>query len=241
VPERFGDSQDIPAWARGKTKEEVLGIAKGYHEAFTGGQTSMPASAAPPLPPAPVPPARPFSLDPNAMVTGADLDTYARQLAEQQIMPMLRQNIESAANSTYAVATQRWGKEFDRYGPEINQELAKVQKQYWSLDNLKTVVEIVKGRHADDYARELAQQFVANMEPTIRPTGGGSAPQSLPAPDQTLDSEKIPAARRDLMKRAGITEATVAEFCRTNEMTREDFFKMMESPQGVIAADVSVR
>ena len=58
-PFRFPDTHPV-TWARGKTPEEVLQVARGYEEAFNAGrapQAQVPQPAAPPPPH--VPRARP--------------------------------------------------------------------------------------------------------------------------------------------------------------------------------------
>src|SRR6267378_332650 len=45
---RFPTTDEVDPWARGKTAEEVLAIARGYHSAFDRGTVpAAPASAAP--------------------------------------------------------------------------------------------------------------------------------------------------------------------------------------------------
>ena len=148
--------------------------------------------------------------------------------------------MEMAASGVYGIARQQYPKEFSKYGPEIQQELTKIPRHLWTLDNLDTVVTLVAGRHREDYARERAQELVAQMEPTIRPTGGGSEP--VPTSQQksrTLESDAIPADWKARAKAQGITEATVREFCATNDMTPDQFFEMFEkSPLQPIVAEV---
>jgi len=161
------------------------------------------------------------------------------QLIQQYSAPV-QQAQEMAASGVYGVARQTHSKDFAKYGPEIQQELAKIPRQLWTLDNIDTVVTLVAGRHREDYARERAQEIIAQMEPTIRPTGGGSEP--VPTSQQkshTLESDAIPADWKARAKAQGITEATVREFCSTNDMTPEQFFEMFEkSPLQPIVAEV---
>ena len=225
-------------WARGRTAEEVLAIARGYHNAFDRGGMA-PAPLAPAAPPA-APVGAFTNITDDTIVTGRDLRAYLDQAARQYIEPQMRMVGEQAASSVYGTARQLYPKEFQRYGPEIQQELAKIPRNLWTLDNLDTVVTLVAGRHREDYARERAQELVAQMEPTIRPTGGGSEP--VPTAQQkshTLESDAIPSDWKARAKAQGITEATVREFCTTNDMTPEQFFQMFEkSPLQPIVAEV---
>src|SRR5438128_5355408 len=53
-PFRFPDTHPV-TWARGKTPEEVLQVARGYEEAFnTGRAFAAPAPSAAPAPPTPM-------------------------------------------------------------------------------------------------------------------------------------------------------------------------------------------
>lgn len=176
----------------------------------------------------------------DTIITGKDLNAYMVRAAQQYIEPTVRQLGEQAASSVYGTARQLYPREFAKYGPEIQQELAKVPRNLWTLDNLDTVVTLVAGRHREDYARERAQELVAQMEPTIRPSGGGSEPvPTSQQKTQTLESDAIPGDWKARAKAQGITEATVREFCASNEMTPEDFFKMFEkSPLQPIVAEV---
>jgi len=241
-PFRFGTDQTIPEWARGKSAEEVLAIARGYHDTFERQvPQSVPASAAPQQPFAPQDQPR-FGQDAmigneqHTILTTKDLP----KLFQQYIQPSLQQSTDLAAGGIYAAMQARHPQAFQKYGPEIQQELAKVPKQYWTLDNLETVVTLVYGRHRDDYAREEAQRLVAHMEPTIRPTGGGSGP--VPTQDQhqnPFESESIPTDWKQRAKQAGITEATIREFCQANDMSPEDFWKQFDtSPRQPMVAEI---
>ncbi len=232
---RFGDSPDVEPWARGKTAREVLSIARGYHDVFQ--------RSGAPTPQAPQAPAQPTgfqAIADDAILTGRDLRAALTQAQREYLAPQMQQSTDMAASGVYGIASMKYDKEFKRYGPEINQELAKIPKGYWTLDNTDTVVNLVAGRHREDYARERAQELVAQMEPTIRPTGGGSGP--VPTSEQkaqSLDSEPIPSEWKARAKQAGITESTIREFCTANDMTPEAFFKQFEkSPLQPIVAEV---
>jgi hypothetical protein len=244
-PFRFGSGPDVPQWAQGKSAEEVLAIARGYHDTFERGVpnqgTNVPASAAPPQPFAPQEQPRfgqeaMIGNEQHTILTTKDLP----KLFAQYVQPALQQSTDLAAGGIYAAMQARHPQAFQKYGPEIQQELAKVPKTYWTLDNLETVVTLVYGRHRDDYAREEAQRLVSHMEPTIRPTGGGSGP--VPAQSEQknpFESESVPADWKVRAKDAGITEATIREFCQANDMTPEDFWKQFDnSPRQPMVAEI---
>jgi hypothetical protein len=229
---RYPATDAVPEWARGKSAAEVLAITQSYHDAFNRGGPPAPAAA-------PAAPAAAATFADDTIVTGKELRAVLDAAVQRYAAPV-QQSVDMAASGVYGIARQTYKREFDKYGPEIQVELSKIPRSLWTLDNLDTVVTLVAGRHREDYARERAQELVAQMEPTIRPTGGGSGP--VPTPQEkarSLESDSIPSDWKERAKRAGITEATVREFCSTNDMTPEAFFEMFEkSPLQPIVAEV---
>lgn len=209
-----------------------MNIAKGYEEVFnrSGPPQREPAQ----------PSRDPFNVRDDDIVTGQALKQYLAEAERRVIGPHLQKTSEQAASSVFGYARTQYKKEFDRWGPEIQQELAKVPKDLWTVDNMETIVNLVAGRHREDYARDRAQEIISQMEPTIRPMGGGSEP--IPTAEQkshSLESDKIPADWKARARQAGITESTVREFCQSNDMTPEQFFQMFEkSPLQPIVAEV---
>ena len=98
----------------------------------------------------------------------------------------------------------------------------------WTLDNLETVVKLVKVDHIDELAREHAQQLASQMEPTIRSIGAGGSVSVPIDKAHSLESDKIPVEWKKRALAAGVTENVVREFCQTNEMTVEQFYKQFD-------------
>jgi hypothetical protein len=172
-------------------------------------------------------PATPLpAIDDADYITGAQLRQVLANVATQA-QPALSQGVELGASANFAFVKQQHADIFRKYGPEVAQKLATVPKHMWTLDNLETVVKLVKVDHLDEIARESAQQLVNAMEPTIRSTGGGG---SGPVPDRehSLESDKIPAEWKKRALAAGVTENTVREFCQANEMNVADFYKQFD-------------
>lgn len=242
-PFRFSAGPDVVEWARGKTAQEVLAIAQGYESAFNRYQgPSVPANAAPTYQP-PQQSQPPTGWTPpadDAILTGKDWQNLSQRAFQQYVQPAMQQSVDMAASASYAAVAGKHATGFQKYGPEIQQELAKVPKQYWTLDNLETIVTLVYGRHRDDYAREEAQRLVSQMEPTIRPTGGGSGPIPTQSEQQNpFESESIPADWKMRAKQAGINEATIREFCQANDMSPADFWKQFDSSRPPMVAEAS--
>lgn len=207
---------EAPVWARGKTADEIMAITGNLMDAVV-------------RPNAPTPtPTTPGAIDPTAYATGQDI-LNAQQQAVNQFAPALQRLAEQNATSTHRmVATDpRFAEVFQKYGPEVSQYLARVPKEQWTVDIVEGAAKLVRADHLDELARDRANQIVQSMEPTIRPTGGGSTSQA-PKPELSLNSEKIPSDWRERAKKVGLDERTLDEFCYANGMSREQFFKQFD-------------
>ena len=220
----------MPEYARGRSATEVLNLTQKLVERLI-----------PPTPVAQTPPpqaqSQTFTLDPEGYVTGNQMLAAQRQAIEQYV-PDVQAGINLAADANYGFVQQKYQKEFSKYGPEIAGYLAGVPKKMWTLDNLDRVVKLVRADHLDDYRAEWQTEVQSRMEPTIRSSGaGGSAPVTQDK-SNSLESEKIPDEWKSRAQKAGLTESTVQEFCRLNDMSPEQFYKQFETPKNAIVAEV---
>lgn len=224
---RFPADATIPEYARGRTATEVLGLTQKLVERF------IPPTSAPQPPPqqAAVP------LDPEGYVTGRDL-ANAQQEAIRQYQPQVQAGIDLAASANYGLIRNQYAKEFSKYGPEIVSRLAGVPKNVWTLDNLETVVKLVRADHFDDYRAEWQTEAASKVDATIRSGGAGGALPVTQDKTNSLESEKIPAEWKLRAQTAGLTEATVREFCHANEITEAQFYKQFDNPMNQIVAEV---
>lgn len=161
-------------------------------------------------------------------VTGRDFDRMAPRVMEQYMAPALANVVEMTAQGNLAHVQRDSSAIFQKYGPEVLAKLAGVPKNLWTVDNLKTVVNLVKADHVEELAREQATRLVAEMEPTWRSTGAAAAPGAFAQPTLGITSETLPSDWRARAGKAGLTEQALDEFCRANEITREDWFKMFD-------------
>lgn len=183
-----------------------------------------------PTPAAPMPPANPTApLDPGAYATGQDI-LNAQQAAVAQFAPQLQRLAQQNAASTYRLVSSdpRFVETFQKYGPEVTTYLANVPREQWTVDIVEGAAKLVRADHLDELARDRANQIMQGMEPTIRPTGGGSTPQAL-TPDLSLKSEKLPSDWRERAAKVGLTERVLDEFCLGTGLTREQFFRQFET------------
>lgn len=232
----------MPEWARGKTADEVLMLTKQLVEAGLG-QPPVPQSVGPPQPMynTPAAPAPQATVADDDYLTGKDVRHLIQQAVEQaarQIAPQMQTSTDLASSAALGVVRTIHKKDFDRYGPEIAAKLQTVPRHLWTLDNLETVVKLVRSDHIPELAREEAQQLVSQMEPTIRSSGGGSTPVPQTTIGQSLDSEKISPEWKARAQKAGITEETVKEFCAGGEMTVEEFYKQFDTPRTMIVSEI---
>lgn len=222
---RYPDDPSVPVYARGKTASELLGITTQtmhtLEQFVTKGQPP-----AQPAQPAYQPPATQPGIPDGDYMTGADFNRLAPQIAQQYFQPQLRQTWESVAQTNLELVKRDPGFApiFQKYGPEVWNKLANVDKSLWNVDNLKTVVNLVKADHVDELASEIASQRISEMQPTFRSTGAAPAPVSSNQPDFSLKSEKLPEDYRKRVAETGLTEAAFREFLRANDMTEEQWF-----------------
>ena len=121
----------------------------------------------------------------------------------------------------------RYKSAFDRWGTEIYGEWNKLHPDYVGLDTLETCVKMVLGNHIDELAAEKAQRLVNESHPTIRSGTGGSG--SVPHTQRTLGDDNLPAGWKQQAAQAGITEATVLEFCQITGQTPEQYLASVEA------------
>lgn len=216
-PYRIPDT-DPRVWARGKTVEEVLGLAEQAAKAVQSYvETGRPAPA--PAQPAPAyqPPAPPPQVGDDDYLTGGQFRQLAQQY-QQQTAQDARRAIELAASANLESIKRDNSGTFQKYGPEVYNKLANVDKQYWTVDNLRTIVNLVKADHVEELAAERAQSLFNEQTLTLRSTGAPLAPVSSP---QDSISEDL----RKRLDSVGIDLRTLDQFCLSNGLTREQWIE----------------
>ena len=242
---------DAPAWAAGKTPEELLGIvipAMEQLDKFNQSGKVLSQTYTPPPPAqnqgqqwngAPVP-GQPKTYDPNDYPTWGELQAFQQQQAQQHLAPQFQGMYESqAAQSLQLLRLQTPNqKAFDKYGPEINAEIAKLPAHVRTIDNLQMVVDLVRGRHVEELARDIAATL-STQPPTMRPNGYAGSTGSPPIDNGlSLHSDKIPEAWKQRAIQQGLTDEGIAEFCRANNMPVQDFYKMLEKSKVVTDSNI---
>jgi hypothetical protein len=215
----------------GKTAAEVLGLAVKQNEIIAG----MPAYT--PKEPAnatvqdkPWQQYAPGAAGNAAMPTDDEWVATPQKAFEKALdanvnarfTPMLDSMSAAIAQGARAQAATAYTKEFAKYGPEIDNEVAKVPVAQRTVDLYRYAVDIVKGRHLDEEVESRLRERMAGLPMAERSMGGASGT----TPTGLLDWEKLPPLVKDKWQRAGITEATIREDCAKWGMTPEKFLEM---------------
>ena len=227
----------MPAWARGKTAAEVLQTSKQMYEVLE--RFNQQGAVQPPAQSYQPPPAQyqqyqqpTGEIGDDEFLTGRQVKQYGQQL-QQQIAPQFQEVMNIAARTAYEVAQTKYQKEFEKWGPEIQALVSNMPPQSRTLDNIGTVVDVVRGRHYRELVDEGIRQRAAEQVPSLRPNGGATepgTPTSGFAPD-------IDPQWKDRAKAAGIDEATVREFCAANHMTEKAFYEQFKN--GLVTSAVA--
>lgn len=226
---------NAPIWAQGKGPDEILAITTqlaGIVQNFN--QTSR----VPEIQRAPEPPA-PTEIPDDEFVSGRQVKQYLQQVA-QNMAPRFEQSTALGASANVAFLQQKYGPEFQKWGPELNGYIANLPLEQRTLDNLDRVVQFVRGNHWQDLRveaeQQARQQILAEMNsPGLRSTG---APGAGPVPNTTnefsLSNEQLPPEWRKRALETGLTDQAIADFCRSNEMTVQQFYQDLLLPGKVL-------
>lgn len=164
--------------------------------------------------------------DDEQYVVGKDVKRIVQQVQAQSMQgdPIARQ---LAAQNVWGIIQIQRADDFKRWGMEIQAEAGKLPIEHWTLDNLTTIVNIVRSRHVDELARETAERLISEAHPTIRSGTGGSGSGPLTT-QRSLADENLPKDWVDKAKALGITESTVKEFCAMANITPEQYLADLE-------------
>jgi hypothetical protein len=210
---KYTPGPGIPDYLVGKTPAEAAALADQMYRALAAQQTPQHQTQAPgygnpgyqPQMPQPQAPALPSNDD---WLTNPQ-EAFQRSMAQaqqNQFTPVIEQMAQANAMTSRALAEQRFQDDFKRFGPEIHLELNRVPTQMQTFDNIKYVVDLVRGRHAHELANELAEQKLQERMAagTLRPstTNGDVAPS-----DPTgVDFSQLPEGYQAVLQRAGVKE-----------------------------------
>ncbi len=245
-PDAWRAGDDAPPWARGKTSEEVLGLATqmmGTLEKFNQGGaigSAPPAPAGPPQAPpqpqyqaaAPAPAPQPTELAGDDYVTGGQVQAWAANQM-RQVQQSNQAQFAGYAQSLAGIAKNQvrekhsaiWAK----YAPEIEGHIAGMTAEAQTVDNLELVVNFVRGKHTDELIEAaLREQGAVNVEPTLRSTGGDTPAGDITPQELTMRDPRVPDHWRQRAESKDIDDAKIDEWCQLQGITKEQFYSDFE-------------
>ena len=229
---------DPRVWARGKTADEVLNIAgqleQSLQHVVTNGQP----------PQAPIrneAPANQNGFTEGEYVKGEDLNRMAPAIVDARVDSRVAGINEQLASIALSTIKSEYASDFANYGPEIYGHLSRLNKSAgaWTVDNLRYVVKMVRADHVEEIVSARLRDASTSQEPALRSTGAAPVSPAPLATDFSVQSAQLPPEFREKLAKAGITDATMQEFCRVNNMTVQDYFTMVT--RGHVITEAPVR
>ena len=226
---------NYPDWMRGKSADEVAQIAAAAMGVVEQGlRTPAPQQSGPVQSYQPQQYQTP-QVDPEAYLDGrtgqAMLGSFAQQI-QQTYNPAIQTSLDNSAQIAVGLIQQEHPKVFERYRVEVMAEIAKLPMHLRTLDNLRTVVNVVRANHVEDLAHERAKELLAQQEPTLR---AGSS-QSLPsASADELAFDKLSDDYKKALRDRGLSWDSVKEFCQANGEDPKKWLADAVNMKGLIA------
>lgn len=218
---RYSSEDGVPAWAAGKTADEILAIASqavGHIQA----QSSTPAyTQNVQIPQAP---------DPE--LAYRDPVAYAREYAaysDARVNAQLAQVGAPVYGQLAAIARQqsktgRYADVWRRWEPEIEIKLAGIPAQQRTLELYDQAAQMVKADHIDEIAREQAEKLMAaGGTGTERSSGAGGAPPAAADPLEAAFAGNHPFFVD--AKANGLSPASVRRFLEQTGQTAEEYIR----------------
>lgn len=209
TPPSWRPPANAPAWAQGKSPEEILGIAQQLYSHVETMQASTPQAA----PNA----AAPAAGNNDDYLTVGQLNQQLAFAQQNLVNPLLEQNAQVA----WQLAKQESPDIVNRYGPEALQYWQRLPANQRTLDGARMVLKLVRGNHFDELTAEAVRQATVG-EPGFRSgTSGQGAPAALLQP---LESETIPEEWRKKAAALDLKVEDLRDFCKANGMTMDQYF-----------------
>lgn len=225
---RFAAGPEVPAWAVGKTAQEILQVSKQMADALA--TAPAPRSTVPPVPSTPPPPPAATMPSDDDWVTNPAKAT--QQVLEynygQRVQPVIERLLAQQAGTARGLAAQQFADEFRRWGPEIDQLVASIPAEQRPFELYQNAVKVVRANHVDEIASERVQQRLAEMGVTDRTSGGGTVASVA---GSTVDLSKISPAYKATIDAMGITESQLREFLTATGQTMEQFVESANKNQ----------
>lgn len=221
---RYKESDGVESYLVGKTAREAAKMVEGYYK--LGPQNTAPAQTQTnygyqPPPQQTQTSGRPtqdeWAINPH---DAAQRDWQWRQ--QNEIAPVVNQSFQNNAYTVRAIGEMRHADAFKRYGPEIDIMIRQIPPQQMTPQALDMAVDIVRGRHAHEYAEELATQKAERLIEAriaagsmVRPDSNGAGPIAPNGPAYT--AEDMPGWWKDSMTKANLDPRKIDEFLQTTK------------------------
>jgi hypothetical protein len=162
-------------------------------------QQTVPQQVAPPVA-GPQLPTEDEWLNTPAVAAQKQADYYN----QTQVAPQFQQTAAQMASMARALAQQQDPEAFQKFGPEIDIQLRSLNPEYWTVDNIKKVVGIVKSEHMQDLVAEGVEREIQRRQEAgtiVRPgtVTGGTTVTSGTGLD--LDNAEISSGYKDRLRR----------------------------------------
>jgi hypothetical protein len=242
---RYGAEDGVPAWAQGKTADEILNIAT-QAVGVVNSYASAPAAPAPYTQNVPSEPMAPTPPDPElAYSNPAEWARAQQRWSDYQMQaqfaaasaPVLAQLAETARelsrSGQYRDAWQRWE-------PEIELKLAGIPMSQRNKALYDQAAALVRADHFEEIARERATQLVAQGAGTERGSPIGGEPR--PADDPLVEAFESGHPFFERAKTNGMTPAAIRKFCEQTGTSVTEYIEnatrgtVLTTPNGFVRA-----
>ena len=221
---RYRAEDGVESYLVGKTAREAAKLVESYYR--TGPQNTAPAPSQQPYQYQPQPnmtqtSTRPtqdeWAINPH---DAAQRDWQWRQ--QNEIAPVVNQSFQNNAYTVRSIGEMKHADAFKRYGPEIDLMLRQIPPQQMTPQAVDMAVEIVRGRHANEIADELATAKAERIieariaaGQVVRPdsNGGGPIPQTGPV----WSGDDMPQWWKESMAQANLDPRAIDQFLQTTK------------------------
>ncbi len=216
--QRFPAGAGYPDWMIGRTVQDVANLSQQMASALRQPNTAPAPVYAPAPPPPPSAPSVALPTNDDYLTRPAEATAQALQYyRERDFAPVMRQQVESAAQTNRSLMELRDPDAFRKWGPEIDLTLRQYAPDValHTPDNIKAVVEMVRGRHAhevaeDEIEKRVQERLNSQLGGTLRP-GAAATATSANVPGQ-LDLDKLPPNYGAALKRLNLQQSDIDDF-----------------------------
>lgn len=196
---------------RGRTGEEAASYFKTF---YSQAINAAPRQAAQPAPQAPQLP------DDTDWLSAPrqSFEQASQALVQGQLTPALNQLYAVQAQTNRALVAREDADVFEKWAPEVDAELLKLDPQYRTYDNIKLITKMVRANHNDEIVQA---KLDAAVQARLNAMGGGlrsgaeGAPSAQPVAGVDFNSSDLPAEYRQILASVGLQPRDLPEFLRS--------------------------